>query len=283
MSLDGSVLERHVHGKVPPADRESRRIPRYQGTGDAEIGPVAHEFVGVEQTKGQSDHGGDGCQGDVALRKVEFETDDFRALPAAPANDAGVGNGGGVRAGARAGEGEAGHLVAACQPRQVVILLSFRSIVQQQFRRPQGIRHRDGRGCRARARGNLDEHTGMRIRREFQAAITPRNDHPEKAPRLDEGPHLGGQVRAAVRNVPVIQHGAQFLAGPVEKGLFLRGEHRHLGGHEFLPVGTAGKQLSVPPHRPRVQRLALRRGHGRQQSSVTAQERTRHGAQPQWP
>ncbi len=183
--------------KMPPADRDARSIARNQRTGDAEVGAIAHERFRIEEAKGEPDHRGDGRQRDVALREIELDADDFRALPLALADDAGVGNGGRVGTGARAGEREARHFLAARQPRQEVILLRLGAVVQQQLGRAQGVRHRDGRGRGRRARGNLDQHAGMRIGREFQAAVAPRNDHGEEALGLDEGPHLGRAGRRA--------------------------------------------------------------------------------------
>jgi hypothetical protein len=149
--LNGPILERHIQRKMPPPDADPRGVARNQGAGDAEVGPVSHEPLGIEQAEGQSNHRGDGRQGDVALREIELDADDLRTLPQAPANDARVGYGGGIGTCARPGEGETRHFLATREARQEMILLCLGSVVQQQFRRSQGIRHRNGRGGRARA------------------------------------------------------------------------------------------------------------------------------------
>src|SRR5260221_8913138 len=118
MSLNRTVLEGNVQRKMPPADRDSGSIPRNQCAGDAEVGALTHEPVGIEQAKGEPDHGGDGRQGDVALREIELDADDLRTLPTASADDAGVGNGGGIGARARTGKGETRDFLAAREARQ---------------------------------------------------------------------------------------------------------------------------------------------------------------------
>ena len=112
---------------------------------------VAHQMLRIEQPERQADHRGDGRERDVALGEIEPDADDFRALPLCLADDAGVRNRGGIRTGARTGECEARHVLAARQPRQVMILLLLGAVVQQQFRRSQRIRHGDGRGGRCRS------------------------------------------------------------------------------------------------------------------------------------
>ena len=234
------------------------RVARNQGAGDAEVGALAHETLGIEQAKGQSNHRGNGRQCDVALREIQPDTHDFRTLPQAPANDARVGYGGGVGTRARSREGETRHFLAAREARQEMIFLRLGSVVQQQFRGSQRVRYRNGRGGRARARGDLDQHARMRIGREFQPAVAPRNDHGEEAVGLDEGPHFGRQVGPDVRDVPVIEHGAQVFARSVEKCLFRFRQCRYLRRHQLLPVRPAREQFSVPPHRAGIQALRVR-------------------------
>jgi hypothetical protein len=127
------------------------------------------------------------------------------------------------------------------------------------------------------------EHAGVRIGRKFQAAIAARNDHGKEAVGFDEGPNRGRQVGAPMRDVPVIQHRAQLLAGALDESLFGGRQLRRLGRHELLPVRASGEQFTVPPNGAGVQSLALGGGHGRQQLQVFAQEWAGQQAQAQGP
>ena len=110
---------------------------RHQRAGDAEVGGAAQQPLGIEHAERQPDHRRHRRQRDVALGEVEPQPQHLLALPLAAADHAGVGNGGGVRADARAGEGEARDFLAARQARQVVILLLLGAVVLQQLGRPQ--------------------------------------------------------------------------------------------------------------------------------------------------
>ena len=96
---------------------------------------LAEQMLGIEHAERQSDHGRDRRERDVALGEVEPQTDDLAALPLAAAHHAGIGNRGGVRADARAGEREARNLLAARETRQIVVLLLLGAVVHQQFGR----------------------------------------------------------------------------------------------------------------------------------------------------
>jgi hypothetical protein len=73
---------------------------------------MPRSVVRIEQPESEADDGGDRGQRDVALGEIQPQPDDLAALPFAPANHAGVGQGGGIGAGPGAGEREAGNLAA---------------------------------------------------------------------------------------------------------------------------------------------------------------------------
>src|SRR6185437_16507291 len=135
LALDRSVLKRDVEREVPPPDRDPRRAARNQRAGNADIGRVAARAINglpgrarlcaqqplrIKQAEGEPDYRRDGCERDVALGEVEPDADDLAALPATAAHDARVGNGCGIGAGSRTGEREAGDLLAAREPREVL-------------------------------------------------------------------------------------------------------------------------------------------------------------------
>ncbi len=214
-----SVLERNVERQVTLADLDAGGFAPDQRAGDAEVGLAAEQPVGIEHAKGQAYYGGDWRESNVALGEVQAEPEYLAALPHAAADHAGIRDRGGIGADARAGEREAGNVIAARQPRQVMILLLLGAVVVQQFRGTERIGHRDRRGAGDAAAGQLHQHAGMRVGRETQAAVLLADDHREEAARLEEGPHLRRQVAAPVRDVEVIEHPAQLIAGAVEEGL----------------------------------------------------------------
>ena len=113
----------------------------------------------------------------------------------------------------------------------------------------------------------------MRVGGELQAAIALRDDHREEALRLDVLPDFRRQIGAPVRDVEVIEHAAQRLARSVEKRLLLGRQLRRRSGVQLAPVGIAGEQLSLPPHRAGLERVALGIGHRGQQAPIGAHER----------
>ena len=268
LALDRPVLERAVQRKVATADRDAGRIARHQRDGDAVVGLVAaDQLVRVEQAEGEADDGRDRRERDVALREIEADAERLAALVQAAADDAGVRHRARIRADARAGEAEAGDLLTAREPRQEVLLLLLRAVVQEQLRRSERIRHDDGRGDRARAARDLHDDGRVRVGGELEPAVLLGDDHRPEALLLDEVEDLGRKVRAAVRDVPVVDHPAEFFAGPVDEGLLFRRQCRRLRRQELWPVRAAGEELAVPPDRAGLERLALGRGHGRQASA----------------
>ena len=209
-------------------------IARDEGAGDADVGLVAQQLVRIEHAEGETDDGRYRRKRDVALVEVEFEADDFAALPHAAANDAGVGDRGGVRARARPRQRETGYFLAARETREVVVLLLLRAVVIQQLGGAERVGYGDGGGGRGAAAGEFDQHAGVRVSGELQSAVLLRNDHGEEAARLHEVPHVRRHVAALVRDIPVIEHPAELFAGAVEEGLFFGRQRGRLS-----PIGAS--------------------------------------------
>ena len=83
----------------------------------------------------------------------------------------------------------------------------------------------------------------------LQAAVFFLHNHAQKAVVFNELPRFGRQIFAAVGDVPVVEHAAQFFHRAVDKRLLFGGEFGVGVVQQFVEVGLAGKQLAVPPHR----------------------------------
>src|SRR5262245_41949932 len=118
---------------MPAADVDARQARRHQRQGDADLLALAEEAVGIVELEREPDHGRDRAERDVALVPVEADAEDLAALPDAAADDAGIGHGGGIRARLRAGEPEAGNLLALGEARQPVVLLRLGAEVEQEL------------------------------------------------------------------------------------------------------------------------------------------------------
>ena len=124
-----AVREHGVQREVAAARVHAGVVVRHQRAGDAQVLLVAQQSV--RHTGGTpSEQGADRRQRDVALVPGDAHADHFAALPFALADDAAVGNGGGVRASPGAGQREAGTS-SARQARQIVVLLRVGAVVQQ--------------------------------------------------------------------------------------------------------------------------------------------------------
>ncbi len=225
----------------------------------------------IIELEGQPQHSGHRPQGDVTLFPVEPDADNLLTLKLSPAHHPAVRHGTGVTASLRSGKGETGHLFAPRQPRQIILLLLIGAVIQQQLRRPQGIGHHHGYRRRGTASGNFHHHTGMRQSGKLQAAIFPGDDHAEKTFILNKLPDLGRQIMQFLGNLPIIEHAAQGLHRPVEKGLFIRAQdgHRHL--QKAPPIGSTTKEITIPPDRARFQRLFFSLRHTRHDAAKTPQ------------
>ena len=183
-----------------------------------------------------------------------------------------IGHRGRVAAGLRARQGKARHFLAPGQTRQVVGLLFLGSVVEQQLRRAQRVRHHHRHRAGDAPACELHHHARVCERGELQTAVAFGDDHPEEALVLDEPPDLGGQVVQLLGDPPVVQHGAELLDRPIQKGLFLGGQGRNRGRQQPRPVGAAAEQLGVPPHRARLDRFALGLRHRGHRVSERAQD-----------
>ena len=218
----------------------------------------------VEQPEGEPEHRGHGPKRDVTLLPVEADAEHiFFAFKLAAAHHATVGHGAGVTAGLGASKRKAGHLLAARQTREIVVLLIFRAVVQQQFRRAQRIRHHHRDRGGDRTAGDLHDHRGMRLRGKFEPAVRLRDDHAEEALLLEVAPHLRRQVVALVRDLPVVEHRAQLLDRPVEKRLLLVRQARQRQAEQVFPIRITAEQFRLPPDGSGLERFTFGIGHHR--------------------
>jgi hypothetical protein len=198
-----------------------------------------------------------------------------RPFPGAVTYDAGIGDRGRVRAGARTRQCETGNIVATREAREVIVLLLLRAVLVQQLGGPERVRNGDDGRRGDGATCDLREDARVCERGEFEPAVLLRDDHREEALLLQEGPHLRRKVGALVRDLPIVEHRAELVDRTVEEGALLDAEARRRNGKQLVPVGRAAEELAIPPHRARIQRLTLRLRHRRQQLPVLREERAR--------
>ncbi len=268
-----AILERRVQREVATTDFHAGGLARHQRQGDAQVALVAEQAVRVVHAEGQADDAGDRRQGDVALVEGQLDANHLGAVPVAFADDAVVGNRGGVGAGERAGQAEARHFAAIGQARQVVILLLFRAVVHQQFARAQRVGHADGGTDHAGDRCQLLDHLVVRQCREAQAAIGFGNDHAEELVLLDEVPHFRRQVRVDMGDFPVIGHPAQVFHRAVQERLLFGCQFGSGLRQQLVPVRVAGEQFAFETDRAGFQRDALGLRQRRQDLAVEGQQR----------
>ncbi|MGY3293863.1 hypothetical protein ACVWW3_000358 [Bradyrhizobium sp. LM2.9] len=218
-----AVLE-HLHRRqMAMADFDAGQIGRDQRHADAELFLIADEMIGVMGFEGEAQERRDRPERDVTLVPVEPEADDLAALEIALADDAGVDHRGRIGSGFRAGETEAGNVVAVGKTRQPALLLLLGAEVHQELAGAQRVRdHHRHRGGDRPGR-DLAHHFRMRIGRKAEAAKLFRNDHAEEFFALDEGPHVLRQVAQFPKYLPLVEHGAELVDGAVEKGPLLFG------------------------------------------------------------
>ncbi|MCY1510491.1 hypothetical protein D9M68_448700 [compost metagenome] len=248
---------------MTPADLHAGGVGGNQREADAEVFFVAQQVFRVVGLEGEAEQRGHRAEGDVALLPGQAQADDFLALPLAPADDAYIRHGAGVRPGQRTGQGEAGDVLAARQARQVTLALQVGAVVQQQFGRAQGVGHHHGGSEVATAGRQLHRHLGMGIGGEALAAIFLRDDQGEEAVLPDVCPGPGWQVQL-LADLPVTDHGAELLGRAVEERLFFFRQLRAGRIQQLAPVRPAAEQLAVPPDGAGLDGLALGLRHGRQ-------------------
>ena len=119
---------------MPPANANTRRGAWNQRTADAVIGELStQQLFRITQLKGKTDQGGNRCQRNVTLGKVEPDTDDLLSVINTFAYHADVRQRSCIRTRTRAGQRKTGNFLTACQTWQVVILLFFGAVVLQQL------------------------------------------------------------------------------------------------------------------------------------------------------
>ena len=182
---------------------------------------VAEQMIGIVHLKRKPDQGRDRRERDVALVERQAHAEHIRALPLAFADDAVVGDRCRVRTRGRAGQREARNLAAVGEARQVVVALLLGAVMQQQFAGPKRVRHTDGRRERAGDAHHFLQHRRLRERAEFEPAIFLGDDHAEEFLLLEEVPDFGRQIGELVRDLPVVDHAADFFDRTVEEGLLL--------------------------------------------------------------
>ncbi|MNI21180.1 hypothetical protein D3C73_746910 [compost metagenome] len=150
LATDRAVLEGRVEREMATADFHTGGVTRQQGQGDADIAGGADQAIRVVHAEGQADQRGYRGQRDVALVEGELDAEDLLAVPLALADDAVIGDRGGVRAGERTGQAEAGHFAAIGQARQVLVFLFLGAVMVEQLTRAQRVRYANGGADHAR-------------------------------------------------------------------------------------------------------------------------------------
>ncbi len=257
LAPDRTVLEGRVQREVATTDLHAGCVARQQAQGDADIAGIADQAIGIVHAEGQADQRGDRCQGDVALVEGQLDAEHLLAVPLALADDAVIGNRGGVGTGERTGQAEAGHFTAIGQARQVLVLLFLGAVMHQQFTRAQRVGYADGGADHRGHRGQLLDHLVVGQRGEAQAAIFLRDDHAEELVLLDEGPQLRRQVGMDVGDFPVVDHRAQLFDGAIKEGLFFGSQLRLGVVEQDVPVRITGEQFALESDRTGFQRDAL--------------------------
>ena len=270
----GAVLKRDVERIMARADFHAGRVCGNERQCNTEFFLFTEQMLRVEQPEGEPEHRGHGPERDVALLPVEADAEHiFFALKLAAAHHPTVGHGAGVTAGLGAGQRETRDFRAARQTRQIVFLLFIGTVMQQQFRRAQRIRHHHRDRGGDRTAGDLHDHRGMRLRGEFEPAVRLRDDHAEETLLLEVAPHRRRQVAALVRDLPVVEHRAQLLDRPVEKRLLRVGQPRQRQTEQIFPIRIAAEQLRFPPHGSGLERFAFGIGHRRHDIAQPAKQR----------
>ena len=158
VALVGTVLERDVQGHMTFADTHARCLAWHQRQGDAQVRCLAQQVIRVIQFERETEQGADRPQGDVSLLPVQAHTQHAFTAPVAMTYHATVRDRAGIAACFRPGQREAGHLLTACQARQVVVLLFAGTVVQQQLSRAQRVGHHHGDRGGDTAAGEFHHH-----------------------------------------------------------------------------------------------------------------------------
>src|SRR5262249_37058872 len=190
-----TVHECGVERQMPASDVDAWRLRGNQRKRDADVVAASQQMLRIVETEGEPEQRRDRPERDIALfpRKADAEHV-VSAVPFAAADHPVIGYRARVGSGLRAGERKARYLQPFREPRQVVVLLLVRAVVQQQLGRTQRIRDHDGNGGGGAPRAQLHYHFGMSQRRKSQSAVLLGDDHAEETAVLDELPYVRGQV-----------------------------------------------------------------------------------------
>jgi hypothetical protein len=221
---------------------------RNQRASDPEILLFADESVRVVHAKRETEQRRHRAERDVPLVPGAGEPQDAPPLVLTPADNAEIRDRRRIRARVRVRECEAGDFESLRKPRQVVPLLFFRPVMEQQLARSQRVRHHGRHGNSARSRRKLGDGLRMRVGGKAEPAVFLGNDHPEEALVLDELPHVRRQVAVDVGGLPIGGESAQFFDLVVEETLFLRRAGRAVASASANPA--CGEQVAIPPTVP---------------------------------
>jgi GAF domain-containing protein len=157
-----TLLEEYrAHGHVAVADFHARGVGGDEGTGDPQLLILAQQTIRILCLERQPQDCGDWRQGDITLIPVKAETQNFTPFEDLLAHDTGVAHGRRIGSGNRRSQCETGYFLSAGQPRQVVLLLVLRSVVQKEFPRPERIRNHDSDRRRKVSARELHNHRGI--------------------------------------------------------------------------------------------------------------------------
>jgi hypothetical protein len=145
--------------------------------------------------------------------------------------------------------------------------------MHQQFGGAERVGHADGGTEHGGDGGELLDDLVVHQRREAEAAVFLRDVEAEELVGLAELPQFRREVRAHVGDVPVVRHPAQGVARAVEEGLLFGGELRLGQGQQLVPVGLAGKQLTLEPDRAGLERGAFGVGQRGQDLRIEVEQR----------
>ena len=206
-------------------------------------------MVRIMELERQTEDRRNRAEGDVTLLPCKPNAQDFPAFVHALADHSEVRDRAGVGAGIGTGEREARHLETLCQPRQIVVLLLFSAVMEQEFGGSERIRHHHRNACRGVAGGKFLYHLRMRVCGKSQATVLARDDHAEKTFVLDELPDFRRQIVQLMGDLPVVADAAQLFHRTFQESLLVRGQARLRRAEQLAPVRSAAEQLTVPPYR----------------------------------
>ena len=102
-----------------------------------------------------------------------------------------------------------------------------------------------------------------------------RDNHREEFLFDNEIPDISRHIGKLVADLPVVEHLAELLAGPIEKSLFFIRQLWRRIRHQTVPIRHAREELAVPPYVACFKCLALGVRHRRQHVPVYIEQRFR--------